>query len=292
MRSYGYEIKQLKKKILDRTLELQNLKHERSLLLNKLYELKDLHEDNKLSYAEFNQIRNTILNGKSIDYGLSYYDEAIQILLDEIGLYKQRIKSLKEELSKQAFAVALSFGFIIMFSLLLSTPFNAGITGFASSNATTESKATIQIYYAIELSSDLNEVNFIIPNDNFLGTVNNNATKNYAGGSDGTMYYVNFSADSNVNIDLCVRASGPLTGDVMNLDEGNISYSNSTLTNINIPKLSDAVRFTDTYAKAGENLAPSEIDYFRFWLDIPRALSPGVYNNTLFFESIQSGTSC
>ncbi len=285
------ELRHLKKLILSRTSQIQELKKERKLLLNKFYELRDRYEDEEITKEEYTHLRRTLLNGKSIDYGISYYDKAIEILSREIKLYKLRITQIKETAVKSSVAFALSIGLMFMFMTMLSSPFDTGITGYATSGVS-QAEAEIQVYYAIDLSANLeNGITFDLPALP-LGTTNNNATDNYNGAGNNTTMYVIFSSDSNVNVDMCTAASGPFEAEYSQISESNMKWSDSTTNNNTVPDLSSASAYSTEFAAGSGDLDPGMNAYYRFWLDIPNDAAPGDYNNTVIFKAVQKGTSC
>ncbi len=285
------EIKHLKKLILERTLKIQELKKERKILLDRFYKLKDQYEDEEISKEQYLHLRSTLLDGKSLDYGISYYDSAIEILSKEIALYNSRKHQIKESIAKQSIAFALSIGFMIMFMTALSTPFDSGITGYATSGVS-EAEAVIQIYYAIDLSENLdNGITFDLP-ELPLGTTNNNATDNYNGAESNTTMYVIFSEDSNVNIDMCTAASGPFSTGVSEISESNMKWSDDMTNNATLPDMSSASSYSTEFASGAGDLDPGTNAYYRFWLDVPPATPPGDYNNTIIFKAVQQNTGC
>jgi hypothetical protein len=238
-------------------------------------------------------LRENLLDGKSIDYGLNYYEEAIQLYVDEINLYKERQKTLKQNLKAEALTISTAVAFSFIFALMLIMPSVPGITGFASASANTTSEANITVYYAIQKSSDLSKVSYPIPASNFVD-ITYNATENYAGGSSGTEYYIEVSPDSNADVDICTSSSGPFTavGSAYELGEGNMTWNDASSTNINTPGIGSAQPYTTSYVKGTSAISPGSNNYYRFWLFIPQGIEPGVYNNTVNFKAVQNGDSC
>jgi len=184
------------------------------------------------------------------------------------------------------------FVVVILFCLSLILLQNmASITGNAiDGNAT--SNVSVTNFFSVTFSSNLTSgISFGVVN--VLPSTNINATQNYEGLSNGTEYYINISNDSNSNLDFCIQADINLTSvgeDILGL--GNETYSNSTLTNSTDPVLIKEISLTDSYVKAGDNVAIGGLNYYRFWLDVPVAQPSGTYNNTISFKGVQTGNIC
>ena len=166
-----------------------------------------------------------------------------------------------------------------------------GITGHATS-ASTISNVTIEKYLSLALCTNLS-AGIIFGNVSALPATNINASHNYDGTSSGSTMCVNISDDGNTNVDLCTKANAALASlalDVIAL--GNETYSNSTVTNSTHPILGDDVALTTSYVKSGNAISVGNVNYYRFWLDIPVAQPSGDYNNTVYFKGVTTTLVC
>ena len=105
--------------------------------------------------------------------------------------------------------------------------------------------------------------------------------------------WINVSADSNTNVDFCIKADAlnTSTGDEIGL--GNETYSaNTSDTNLTLPGLGAETSLTTSYVESSTNVSTGGEDYFRFWLDVPVATASGTYNNTVSFKGVEAGTDC
>lgn len=204
------------------------------------------------------------------------------------SIYKMRktIKIMKKENKMLGFFVML-----FLFSFFMLGIQNSRMTGFVTSGTTT-SNVTITSYLSISMSSNLSD-GVLYGSVSSLPATNINASHNYDSTSSGSSMYITVSADSNTNVDFCIKANDDLKdvgADVLGL--GNETYANSTTTDLTSPSLASKVALTTGYVKAGTNVAKSSSNYYRFWLDIPASQAPGTYNNTISFEGVSAGGSC
>jgi len=183
--------------------------------------------------------------------------------------------------------------FILILSLMLIFFQGPGavLTGHATEEST-YSNVTIQKYLSIAFCANLSEgIDF--GDVAALPATDINASHNYDGASTGSTYCVNVSNDGNTAIDLCNKANADLTSaglDIIGL--ANETYSNSTTTNLGSPDLADAISFTTSYVKSGIAIPVGEVNYYRFWLDIPAAQPSGDYNNTIYFKGVTTTLAC
>ena len=164
------------------------------------------------------------------------------------------------------------------------------ITGHATTGST-ESSVTITQYLSIDMSGNLTGGISFGSQGGLSTTVN--ASENHNGTSDSTLYFINVSSDSNTNVDFCTKASGDLStagADIITL--ANETYSNSTSSNSTSPIFGDKVVFTNAYVKTGQNITKGTPNYYRFWLYLPPATPTGTYNNTVYFEAVNTLSSC
>ena len=174
---------------------------------------------------------------------------------------------------------------------VMEAPRSFGITGHATETSTV-SNVTIEKFLSISMCTNLAS-GIVFGNVSELPAVNINASHNYDGASSGSTLCINVSDDGNTNIDLCTRANAALTSLALDTIElGNESYSNSTTTNITHPILGDDVALTTSYVKSGNSIAGGNVNYYRFWLDIPVAQPSGDYNNTVYFKGVTTTLAC
>ncbi len=196
---------------------------------------------------------------------------------------------------KKEGVILATFSAIFLFSIIMLLTQQITITGKATTQSTI-SNVTIEKYLAIDFSTNLSS-GIVFGNISTLPAADINASHNYDAGPgvNGTTMFVNISDDSNVAVDICISANTDLTdsnsGDVIGL--GNESYSNSTSTNATFPPLAGQTSLTTSYVWAGNESQGNKI-YYRFWLDIPAAITSGDYNNTISFKGVEQngGTGC
>jgi len=166
----------------------------------------------------------------------------------------------------------------------------AGITGMDV--VSTSSQVAIQGYYAISASNGLSGgIDF--GNVNTLPSYHTNATYNYnSSNNDKTEYYITVSSASNVNVDFCVKANTDLRtsgGDVIGL--GNFTWEDDTTDSATVPAVYGS-SLTTSYITGSTGIIPGNDNYYRFWLNISASQAVGTYNNTVYFQGVQQGTSC
>jgi hypothetical protein len=168
----------------------------------------------------------------------------------------------------------------------------SAITGHATSDSTT-SNVTIEYYLSLALCSNLSE-GISFGNVSSLPATNINATHNYDGVLfTGSTYCINVSDDGNTPIDLCLGANADLTNPALDVIEiGNETYANWTSTNATIPYPENETALSTNYAKSGLAIAAGDVNYYRFWLDIPAAQPSGSYNNSVYFKGVTQSVSC
>jgi hypothetical protein len=180
---------------------------------------------------------------------------------------------------------------IIVFSISLIFVEQFKIHGFAV-EGDVPSNVSISKALAIDFSTYLTE-GIQFGEINVLPLENVSAVYNYNGTNNSTQYFVQISPDSNINIDICLKADGNLMSS--GLDEiglGNESYSYANETNLTIPSLSNEISFTTEYVLAGTNLEEGTRNYYRFFLDVPSAQASGTYNNSIYFKGTPTGEGC
>jgi hypothetical protein len=160
-------------------------------------------------------------------------------------------------------------------------------TGAATSQSTS-SQVVIQSYFSISLSGNLSEgVDFGAVTS--LPATDLNATGNYNVTGNLSVYFITVSADSNGNVDFCIKADNLNTSAGDEIGLANYTWSNSTSNDIsNPPGSSGSAELTTSYVQ-GSTVAPSGNIYYRFWLDIPSGQGAGTYNNTVYFKGKTTG---
>lgn len=169
----------------------------------------------------------------------------------------------------------------------------SAITGYASEGSTV-SNVTINRYLSIDFSDAFYE-GIQFGNVTTLPAVDLNATRNYDGASNETLYYINVSNDSNTAVDFCVRASDPLTNDASaTIPLENETYYVENYTDSINPDVLNQTSLNLTYAKPSTATAVQvgNSTFWRFWLDVPVAQETGTYNNTLMFKGVAQSVNC
>lgn len=155
------------------------------------------------------------------------------------------------------------------------------------------SNVSIMKSLAVSFSSDLAS-GIYFGNVNFLPAVNVNASENYNGSLNSTLYFVEVSLDGNTAIDLCLRAGS----DMVSAGADILRYSNETYSsfvgssNETVPDVSleNMMSLTPTLVESSVPLG--ERIYLRFWLDVPVGQASGVYNNSIYFNGVSEGAGC
>jgi len=192
---------------------------------------------------------------------------------------------------KKGNILLIFFIILLIFSVAMFVLATPGITGHATSD-TTVSEVTITNYLSISMSENLG-TGIAFGSVSTLPATDVNATNNYDGGSSASTLSIEVSEDSNTAVDFCIKADGDLTtsgADTLGL--GNETYANATSSDVDTPALANEVALTESYVKAGDSVAAGSTNYYRFWLDIPAAQTPGTYNNTVYFEGVNTGGAC
>lgn len=189
----------------------------------------------------------------------------------------------------------ISVGIILFLSVagIVVEQLPGGITGYAVESAS--SSVTIQGYLSIAKSDNLTSgIDF--------GTITAlpvyfaNATENYNTSgltNNASEYFISVSADSNVNVDFCIKANKAMStaGDAEEIGLTNYTYANYNTSNTTAP-YQYGVNLSTNYAKTNTLIQPGNSNYYRFWLNVSGSQAPGSYNNTVYFEGVQTGNSC
>ncbi len=198
-------------------------------------------------------------------------------------------------------------GILLVCVVLLIVENLHSITGYVTQGSTT-SNVSIQNYFATMMSTNLTAgIDFgNVYSTNYL---DQNATKNWCHPTNGTCtnissaavfnatyYYLNVSADSNTDVDFCIRANEALKVnggvDVIGLGNETYTYTNVSNTNLTSPPQQGQAALTASYVKASYDIPKGNSTFYRFFLDIPNAQAAGNYNNTILFEGVQNSVAC
>ena len=169
---------------------------------------------------------------------------------------------------------------------------NLSIQGLAVDTST---PSNVSIFKSIAISLSTNLTNGIVfPDVHFLPSYNVSAAHNNDSSLNGTGYYISVSPDGNSQVSLCLRASGGMNttaGDVIGI--GNETYATyANLTNSTIPSIDSKLAMNTTYYNYENAISPGNVDYMRFWLDVPAGQASGSYSNLVYFKAVSTGTSC
>jgi hypothetical protein len=181
---------------------------------------------------------------------------------------------------------------VLAFLFFVLALFPGAVTSFATSGAFS-SNVTVENFFAIDLSANLNDgINF--DEITSLPATNVNSTNNYDGAGSGSTMFVSVSSDSDATVDFCVRANSGLTdstsGEVIQVSSE--SYANSSTTSLSSPSVSHEVSFSTSYALASAPVTPGSDSYYRFWLDASSGTPSGSYNNTINFKGVVTKNPC
>jgi hypothetical protein len=220
-----------------------------------------------------------------------------------------KLKMNKRHMNEKSVLIIFVFVFVFCsFMIVIENIKQTSITGYATS-ATATSNVTIITYLSISLSTNLSSGivynNGTGVNDGsnieLLNRNNYNATHNFDAGAappNASSYFVNVSPDSNVNVDLCLKALANLCDQAVGCSSAiavaNTSYANSShgINNFTWPSQTQEVKYTLGGVKAGESVTKGNATYYRFWFDAPPSIAAATYNNTVSFEGVSAGGAC
>jgi len=270
---------------------LKRLQARRSEVVERLNELNMAYSSGIVDYENYLHRRHTILEGRTAerwDYEYKVQESQITEAIEALTTEKARVDFKTS--AKKAFAFATAF--MLILAAIAGLPLQPQVTGFAS--GTFESEANITAYFAVSSSGNLSDG--IAFGTITAGTNDNNASENNGTGTETTLYRV-LSNDSNVPVDFCIKADGDLFNvDSVPLGLGNMTWDSSLITDESEPSLESSTSLTTSYVISDSNIASNATDdknvYYRLWLDVPLGQEGGTYNNTIFFESVQTGTGC
>lgn len=167
----------------------------------------------------------------------------------------------------------------------------SAITGRATS-ANTISNVSISAYLAINMGVNLSS-GIYFGNISSLPAVDLNGTHNYDGLINDTTYWIEVHSDSNTDVDFCLKANDNMSNGVGGeIPLVNETYWMTNTTTATLPDLSDAISMTTTFDKRSPPIGVGSLAYWRFWLDIPGGTETGVFNNTVSFRGVNTGTPC
>jgi len=181
------------------------------------------------------------------------------------------------------------FGALFIFSIFMIS--QTKITGYATTG-TTISNVSIAKYLSITMSPNLT-AGIQFGTINILPAVDHNATGNNLSAGN-SVYSLNVSADSNTPVDFCLMANVALTdsSNENTIGLGNETYANASTTSAAVPDVTLQALFTTGYVVGGANVAPGDVTFYRFYLDVPVAQPSGTYNNSIGFKGVQTEQSC
>ena len=187
----------------------------------------------------------------------------------------------------------------VLLILALGAGMYFGVRSYGPGAATgqaisTTSNVTVQVIISAAASPNLiNGIEF--GSIATLPATDVNATDNYNGGGappgDSTLY-IAIDSQTNVNVDLCINATAPLTLGAGGPTIPLAGYTFNTATNPNPSGPAGSTSLSLTAQKAGLALTPGQSNYYRYWLDVPGSTVPGDYNNSLSFIAVQAGAPC
>jgi len=173
-----------------------------------------------------------------------------------------------------------------LLSLLLSTILLIPISIPQTSVQTTTSNVTVSVYISISLSTPLaSGVQF--------GQLNPGTNDNPSSTCTDYACNISVSSDTNVNVDIVMKANAALTRQGGTETIPNSGYTWNSTDGTTMPTLPGYSLSTsyDYTNKVGSNVAPGELRTWQAWLDIPAGQAAGTYNNTLYFCACETGTT-
>ena len=219
MRRRRDEIAQWKKRVYQLRRSIEKLETNHSRLEKSLHNLNLQYEFGNLSYDEYLRLYDAHTGHTSAEEWQSHYNTELARAKSELATAERRVERIKARRSQKATAIASTLMALVLMTsvagLIIQPEFSIDlfaepVTGAAVSSETSpiEANATIYIYFAIARSANLTDgIEF---GSIASGTSNNNATDNYVTDGTKTALNITVSADSNVNVDFCVKADTDL----------------------------------------------------------------------------------
>jgi len=249
--------------------------------------LSDLNKDlrlKKIPYENYESKFKYLLGGKSVEEKKKYFKKRLVAIKHREKDLLSRIKHETHASKNKTKLITVATAMLIIFVPIIGL--NLGeLTGMATTaDSDTPSRVEVQSWLAAEFSVE--EIAFGTLID---GTTNNNATLNYAAAASSTGYYLTLDSDSNVDAKTCIKGvafAGPAT-----LGLGNSTWNSSTSTGSLIPA-TPGNEMTTSYATSQTSISPGDIDYYRFWMDLPNGQDPGDYNTNITINAVKAGSSC
>lgn len=274
----------IRKEILEIESKEKTLYRNKKQILRNLNRANREYELGEISYSRYSEIWNSFLQGYSLEELVSRYDYKIRSLDARKKALKQTISELRAHKERNAKALSISLSLLMMFTLMAGIGvMSTEITGFA----VIEQELIIEAYYAIQLSENIIEFGTLDPD-----TINNSAIlNNETIGATG--YYLELSQNSNVPVRVNISADGPLISGANILGESNITWSSANVSNSSIPSIADAIPLTTSSTITTPDFMlynSTEMNkvFYRFWIDIPGNVPPGLYSNNITFEAYRS----
>jgi hypothetical protein len=194
--------------------------------------------------------------------------------------------------TKYRMKVALALLISMLFAILIDM-YRMPTTGMATT-ADVQSEVDIQVYLAITASNNLT-TDGIKFNISALPAIDVNSTGSYgdAGARENmTEQFINVSTDSNVDVDICIKANANLTSGANVITINNYKWINASSNNLTDPDFDLRISFNATYYPASAPLDAGNAAYYRFWLNVSGGQQAGVYNNTINFKGVQTTVGC
>lgn len=270
---------------------LQRHLAKREEVVRSLNELNAALTAGLIDQEHYLEHRYALFDGQSEDQWEAEHSARVKQLEETIGgLKHEHARTDFKDSAKKALTFVVVALMIV--AALAGIPIQPQITGLASDSGGFQSEANITAYFAVAMSGNMSDG--ISYGTISADTNSNNATDNYNDGSSGSTMYMAVSSDSNVPVDLCVKADGNLTStdSEVDLNLANMVWDSDTSTDADTPSLASAVAMTNSYANTETNVAGGSNAYHRFWLTVPIGQPGGTYNNTVSFGSVQTGQSC
>lgn len=250
--------------------------------------LSDLNKDlrsKKIPYEHYESKFKYLLGGKSTEEKKKYFKKRLVAIKHREKDLLSRIKHETNAIKNRTKLIAVTVAMFVIFAPIIGLNL-VELTGLATSvEVDTDSRVEVQSWLAASFSVTTIQYGGSL----IAGTVDNNASLNYAGAASSTGYYLTLDEDSNVNAKTCIKGtaiSGPTT-----LALGNATWNSSTSSGATIPA-TPGDEMTTSYATSQTSISPGDKDYYRFWMDVPSGQTPGDYETNITVNAVVAGSSC
>lgn len=199
----------------------------------------------------------------------------LNLIISDLDVNKKNIK--KKRLYKHLIILL----FVMGFSLFLFKYYNVSpplsITGMAASQIGNLS-ASVSTFISCTWSNQALQISF--GNSLTPGINDINATQNYGGVGNGTLYNVTVDTLSNVNANITIKGTD-LTFGINIIGVSNVSWiSNTTMSNASNMIASNSIELTSSFNTVNQIASNEPIGstvWYRFWLDVPTGQIAGTY---------------